>query len=75
MTCPVCTGKTLVSYSFADCETVFRKRTCRECGHIFYTTEWEDDKYEYLKQLSERDRKKYLRRKQERDRSLRILHR
>lgn len=64
MNCPVCGGKALVSYSFIDHESVYRERTCRECRHVFYTTECESGKYEHKKLLSDRDRKRYLRRKQ-----------
>lgn len=54
MTCPVCGGKSAVVDSRADCESVQRKRKCRKCGHVFYTSERESDgaefkqvKYEY----------------------------
>ena len=41
MTCPVCGGKNDVVYSVKDCESIHRKRECKECGHIFYTAEYD----------------------------------
>ena len=43
MTCPVCGGRTNVIYCKADCEGVYRRRNCLECGHRFYTSEQESD--------------------------------
>ena len=42
MNCPMCEGKTRVTYSIPDVDSVIRKRECCECGHIFYTSELED---------------------------------
>ena len=41
MTCPVCNGDTKVQRSRTDGEIVCRIRKCRECNHVFYTTEME----------------------------------
>lgn len=43
MTCPVCGGKTRVLDSRSDCEGVYRRRKCVECGYSLYTTEYESD--------------------------------
>ena len=51
MTCPVCGGKTTVINSAADCECVYRKRKCVECGHTFATTEQESNDINMLKSL------------------------
>lgn len=43
MKCPKCNGKTTVTdnaLNTSDNE-MYRKRKCLECGHIFYTTEYE----------------------------------
>ena len=49
MTCPVCGGKSAVVRSYADNESVQRKRKCLGCGHLFYTSERESDGSEYKK--------------------------
>lgn len=41
MNCPKCGGKTTVHGSYADCESVQRRRLCKECGHVFFTAEYE----------------------------------
>ena len=41
MTCPICGEKTRVIDSRPDCESVFRKRECVECGYRFATIEYE----------------------------------
>jgi transcriptional regulator NrdR family protein len=43
MTCPVCGGKTLIIHCFKDCESVYRRRRCKECNHVFNTAEYETD--------------------------------
>lgn len=43
MTCPVCGGKTCITDSRSDGETVRRRRKCRECGHRFTTEEIDAD--------------------------------
>ena len=60
MTCPICGGKTKVVDSVADCECVYRKRSCADCGHTFATTEQESNDINTLKSL------RYERRKKER---------
>ena len=58
MTCPICGGDTLVTHSVSDCEGVYRKRTCKECGHIFNTSELESDgsMYNELTRTAARER-------------------
>lgn len=41
MNCPVCGGKVGCLDTRSDCEAVYRRRGCKECGHIFYTSEVE----------------------------------
>ena len=43
MTCPQCGGETTVFDSRKMCESVWRRRKCRECGYRFSTTEIETD--------------------------------
>lgn len=43
MTCPVCGGSSKVMSTRSDCDGVYRRRRCRECNHIFYTTETDSD--------------------------------
>lgn len=43
MNCPVCGGDTIVRGTKADCESVHRRRICVDCGHIFFTSEYETD--------------------------------
>lgn len=52
MTCPVCGGRTKITNSRGDVESVRRRRECRECGHRFTTMEMEVDLQQRL------DRKK-----------------
>lgn len=60
MTCPVCGGKTTVTYCYADCETVQRRRRCLDCRHVFYTAEQESTHYRYHELQSEDRRKRHL---------------
>lgn len=43
MRCPVCAGKLKTVMTRADCEQVYRKRKCRNCGQIVYTVEAENE--------------------------------
>lgn len=43
MNCPVCAGKLGTVMTRADCEQVYRKRKCRDCGRIVYTAETESE--------------------------------
>lgn len=63
MTCPICGGKTLVSYTVTDCDAVYRWRKCRECNHGFYTTECESDGTHFKKLDYQRREKFYSRRR------------
>lgn len=41
MTCPICGGSNTVIGSKQECDAIHRRRRCDECGHIFYTEEYE----------------------------------
>ena len=41
MTCPVCGGSVTAVDTAHTCEETYRRRKCKECGHIFFTTESE----------------------------------
>ena len=42
MTCPVCGGETTVLYTRnVDCESIKRRRKCRDCLYKFTTMEYE----------------------------------
>lgn len=43
MTCPMCGGVTFINQKYTDVDSVRRKRICKECGHIFYTLEVDED--------------------------------
>ena len=43
MTCPVCAGDTIVIDCRTDCEGVYRRRKCKECNYLFFTSETESD--------------------------------
>lgn len=47
MTCPVCGEATIVVDSRSDCESVYRRRKCKVCDHVFHTTELESDGTDY----------------------------
>lgn len=51
MNCPVCGGDTTVIHCRRDCESVYRRRKCLECNHVFYTTEVESDSAEDIRRL------------------------
>lgn len=60
MTCPVCGGKTKVDETCTDGEQIYRRRVCKECGYIFYTTETEstsDDFYRTMCEIHPRSHK------------------
>lgn len=56
MTCPVCGEKTIVINCAGDCECVYRRRKCVECGHKFTTTEQESNDTEILLRLRREQR-------------------
>lgn len=39
--CPVCGGATSVTRNFSDSESLWRRRQCKDCKNVFYTTEEE----------------------------------
>lgn len=41
MNCPVCGGAVTVIDTARDCESIYRRRKCKTCDHVFYTTESE----------------------------------
>ena len=47
MKCPKCGGDTSVEYSIGDAGGVYRKRKCKTCSHVFYTTEAAAEKSHY----------------------------
>lgn len=51
MTCPDCCGKVTVADTvhITDTNEIYRKRKCLECGHVFYTTEFEVEKTEQFR--------------------------
>ena len=54
MTCQVCGGKTTVVDCVRDVDEVIRRRRCKECNHIFFTSEKDVDYtegYEKLRSL------------------------
>lgn len=53
MTCPVCGGKSKVEKSCSDTETIYRRRSCQECGYVFYTTESESTSDGFYKTMLE----------------------
>ena len=61
MNCPICGGNTSVMYTLADCETVTRKRKCAECGHIFYTSETEQQDSCYYFKVLQREKSERVR--------------
>lgn len=50
--CPVCGGKTEVTDSRSDCESVRRKRKCMDCGYKFNTVEIDEDLYKKISKES-----------------------
>lgn len=51
MTCPICGGKTYITDSRPECDAVHRKRVCKECSHVFFTTEMESVSSEDLRRM------------------------
>jgi transcriptional regulator NrdR family protein len=52
MTCPVCGGKNHVVDTRQDIDAVYRKRICKECGHEFFTVEFETESTDEFKRLA-----------------------
>lgn len=69
MNCPVCGESTNIIGSKSACDSVYRKRICAECGHIFYTEEYESDtsEKEYKRMMREYYRSIYLLRLKKRE--------
>ena len=58
-TCPVCGAETKIEKSYCECDTVARRRRCKECDHTFYTIESEpDDAKEIFMELRRKYREK-----------------
>ena len=64
--CPVCGGATAVTNNYSDSESVWRRRCCKECKHVFYTTEEELDsskknflEYQSVAETERRYRRRY----------------
>lgn len=38
--CPQCGGTTTVKYTVSDYTGTYRKRKCKNCGHVFVTHEF-----------------------------------
>lgn len=51
MNCPICGEESRVIGSKSDCESVYRKRRCEGCKHVFYTEEYESESNEYYNQM------------------------
>jgi len=49
MTCQVCGGKTYVASTLKGANTVSRRRSCSNCGYVFYTDETKTDSEKYQK--------------------------
>lgn len=43
MRCPVCAGKLKTVMTRSDCEMVFRRKKCLDCGYVAYTAEEESE--------------------------------
>ena len=56
MTCPLCGGKTHITDSRSDGETVRRRRECLECKHRFTTKEIDIDMLDKLLKTAEKTR-------------------
>lgn len=41
MTCPICASDTTVSYVVKDVDCIHRRRKCKSCKHVFFTSEIE----------------------------------
>jgi transcriptional regulator NrdR family protein len=60
MCCPLCAGsETTVRGTKADCEAIHRQRMCLDCGHVFYTSEYESDGKEFTRLMREYERERY----------------
>ena len=61
MTCPKCGSETSVVYTLTGTNKVCRKRKCKKCSHIMYTTETAAEKSHYDYNVLEAN-KRYRRR-------------
>lgn len=61
MTCLICEGKVGVEYCLSEADSVIRRRKCRECGYVFYTSELEDPMAQDIFNTLRREQLKVLR--------------
>ena len=54
MTCPFCGGKSKIEKTCSNTEEIYRRRSCLECGYVFYTTETESTSDEFYKTMLEK---------------------
>lgn len=69
MICPKCNAKSSIVGSILNAgdNEVYRRRKCRECGHIFYSVEFEvDDNVAYRDYFNKADVKRREAKKQKR---------
>lgn len=64
MTCPVCGGKTRVADIVHTPENeVYRRVECRDCGHSFYTVEYEIENDKTLRDIWRKNHRNCKKRK------------
>ena len=60
MNCPVCGGDTVIRGTKSDCESVHRRRICVECGHVFFTSEYESDGKDFTELRRDYNNARYI---------------
>lgn len=60
MNCPKCGGDTVIRGTKCDCESVHRRRICVECGHVFFTSEYESDGKDFTELCRDYNNSRYI---------------
>lgn len=58
MTCPICSGKTIVTNTRDKTDSLERRRLCLSCGYRFRTVEIDKDFYERMVKLKNDSRQR-----------------
>lgn len=72
MNCPKCNCKTRVTdVAHTDNNETYRRKRCSECGHVFFTIEFEADKDDAFWEDWQKFNRSYIKRRQEREEKFR----
>lgn len=67
MTCPVCGERSRCIDTITECDVIYRKRQCVDCGYVFYTEEIDSRNANVAKEFRELKYKYWREQKLKRD--------